>query len=116
MNSIVSGSTPAVVSRQWSDEPDGPNDKQVDIWWNGNWVPAYMKDIKAGDFYLILGVTLEPTQCFYAASDCVRYVSRGRWGAEDSAPNFMIKNGTEIVQAPAIKDIPAIETERKLLK
>lgn len=125
MNSIVSSSTDplspntevaVVPPRQWSTEPDGPNDRQVDIWYNGNWVPAFFKDIRKGDFYLILGVNLEPEKCFLAASDCQRTVPQHRWSYKEEAPTFFIRLGSEVVQAPAIKDInPAVTTETHLL-
>lgn len=126
MNLTVSSSTPnqstssevaVTPPRQWSTEPDGPNDRQVDIWnpATGNWVPAFFKDIRKGDFYLILNVDLEPDKCFLAASNCQRSVVPGRWGGADSAPTFFIRNGSEIVQAPAIKDIPALTNEPHLL-
>lgn len=106
--------------RQWRDSPDGRNDKQVDIWYNGKWVPAYFSDIKTGDFYLILDVDLAPTLCFFAASDVRRYASSRSYltGAQEGHPSFMIRNGSEIVQAPAIKDIntTALQHERKMLK
>lgn len=95
----------ALKTRAWRTEPDGPNDRQVDIWYNGKWIPAFFSDIKAGDFFLLLDVKLDPTQCFYAASDCQRHVLRGRWGAADGHPTHVIRNGSEIVQAPALKDI-----------
>lgn len=126
MNSIVLSSTGSsspetdvsvVPPRVWSTEPDGPNDRQVDIWnpASGNWVPAFFKDIRKGDFYLILGVDLEPEKCFLAASDCQRTVPMRRWSSKEEPPTFFIRNGSEIVQAPAIKDIPAITTESHLL-
>jgi len=120
MNLIASDSTTpdelsteaaVVPPRVWSTEPDGPNDRPVDIWnsQTGNWVPAFFKDIRKGDFYLILDVNLEPGKCFRAASDCQRSVMPGRWGREDRAPTFFIRNGMEIVQAPAIKDINLVK-------
>ena len=125
MNSIVSSSTgpsspetsvAVVPARVWSSEPDGPNDRQVDIWYNGNWVPAFFKDIRKGDFYLIIGVDLEPEKCFLAASDCQRTVPMRRWSFKEEPPTFFIRSGSEIVQAPAIKDItPALTTESHLL-
>lgn len=127
MNSIVSSSTgpsspetsvAVVPPRVWSSEPDGPNDRPVEIYnpASGNWVPAFFKDIRKGDFYLILGVNLEPEKCFRAASDCQRTVPHRRWSFKEEPPTFFIRNGSEIVQAPAIKDItPALTTESHLL-
>lgn len=108
-NSTAIESTPP---RKWRDTPDGSNDFIVDIWYNGKWVPAYFSDIKKGDFYLLLNVNLDPTQCFFAAADCIRM------GGSPWAPTLGIPKGSEIVQAPAIKDINTIAspTERKLLK
>lgn len=122
MNSIVSSSTDptnpstevaVVPARQWSTEPDGPNDRPVDIWnpATGNWVPAFFKDIRKGDFYLILNVNLEPDKCFLAASDCQRTVPQSRWSFKEEPPTFIIRNGSEIVQAPTIKDINPLQIE-----
>lgn len=126
-NLIASGSTQdpptssdvaVVPPRVWSTEPDGPNDRPVDIWnsQTGNWVPAFFKDIRKGDFYLILNVDLEPDKCFRAASDCQRTVPHRRWSFKEEPPTFFIRNGSEIVQAPAIKDItPVLTNESHLL-
>jgi hypothetical protein len=130
MNSIVTGSTPVPASaesgtelavpeaRQWSTEQDGPNDKVVDIWYNGSWVPAFFKDIRKGDFYLILDVHLNPTQCFLAASNCQRSTPMRRWSSKEEAPTFFIRNGSEIVQAPAIHEryLPVSNASHPLLK
>ena len=124
MNSIVSSSTEptgssaeiAVPPREWTTEPDGPNDRPVDIWYNGSWVPAFFSNIRKGDFYLILDMNLEPDKCFRAASDCQRTVPQSRWSLKEEPPTFIIRNGSEIVQAPAIQDInPAITNETHLL-
>ena len=104
-----------IPTRRWRAEPDGPNDKQVDIWYRGKWVPAFFSDIKEGDCYLILDVNLEPTLCFYAASDCKRYVPPGNYRGSYGHPTFIIARGSEIVQAPAIKDVNTIAYEPPLL-
>jgi len=96
---------PQVTSRQWSTEQDGPHDRPVDIWYNGSWVPAFFKDIKAGDFFLILDHNLDPGKCFHAMSDCKRC------GTANGHSNFIIMKGMEIVQAPTIKDITALNLE-----
>lgn len=111
MNSIVTGSTQvapttsegALVNktRTWSTEQDGKNDKTVDIWFNNTWVPAYFKDILAGDFFMMIGMDLEPGRCFLAGSDAKKC---GVWQGHQT---FIIQRGMEIVQAPALKDIPA---------
>lgn len=88
--------------RVWSTEQDGPNDKTVDIWYNGKWVPAYFKDILKGDFFLMIGLDLEPGRCFLAGSDA-RTCGRSVTGHM----TYIIPQGMEIVQAPALKDIPA---------
>src|SRR6478736_1504632 len=63
----------ALSARQWSTEQDGPNDHSVDIWWRGKWIPAFFKDIKKGDFYMLLNANLEPDRCFLAGSDVKRF-------------------------------------------
>lgn len=109
--SLTAGTTTvSIQTRQWRAEPDGPNDIPADIWYNGKWVPAWFSDIKAGDFYLLMDANLEPDRCFYAASDVRRNIQR------NGQPQHVIRNGSQIVQAPAIKDINTIAHERKLLK
>jgi hypothetical protein len=83
----------AVVTRVWSTEQDGPNDRCIEIWYNNNWVPAYFKDLKKGDFFLNQNSHLNVDQCFLAKSDCRRSVYR-------SVVSFLIE-GIEVVQAPA---------------
>ena len=78
-------------------------------------MPAFFSDIKEGDCYLILDVNLEPTLCFYAASDCKRYVPPGNYRGSYGHPTFIIARGSEIVQAPAIKDVNTIAYEPPLL-
>jgi|SRR5471030_130558 len=95
---IQKGSNSEVaLRRQWSSEPDGLNDKAIEIWHNGNWVPAYFKDLRAGDFFLNLDSKLNADQCFLAKSNCKRSV----W---NHIPSFMVE-GIEVVTAPAMKDI-----------
>lgn len=106
----ASASTPATVnSRTWSTEQDGPNDKMVDIWHNNRWVPAFFKDILAGDFFMVIGVDLEPGRCFLAGSDAK---ACGHWNGKQT---FIVQRGMEIVQAPALKDIPADALSHKTL-
>ena len=100
-------------TRQWSTEPDGKYDRAVDIWVNGKWVPAYFKDILAGDFYLLIGVDLEPGRCFRAGSDARRMSARPQYSGAPEDPSFVILGGMEIVQAPAMKDLPALTTDPK---
>lgn len=90
--------------REWSTDQDGPNDKPVDIWFNGNWVPAFFKDIRAGDFFLIIGTNLESDKCFVARSNAIKM---GVWSGHRT---YMIKDGMEIAQAPALKEINSAET------
>lgn len=112
MNSIVTVDTQdldssksvdvSVVSeRLWSTDQDGPNDKMVDIWFNNKWVPAYFKDIRKGDFFLMIGLDLEPGKCFVAMSSAR---ALGKWSGNQT---YIINDGMEIAQAPALKDIPA---------
>jgi hypothetical protein len=98
---------PAIATRVWSTEPDGPNDRAVDVWnpATGNWIPAFFKDIKKGDFYLLLGFDLGPDRCFLAGSDVKRYEPPERGGSGKFNATFVILGGAEIVQAPAIVDI-----------
>lgn len=86
--------------RQWKDEPDGPNDRPVEIWYNNNWVPAFFSDVKKGDFYLWSGVDLlEPGKCFFANSDCVpQQGNQYKYG-------FVVVSGSEIVAAPERKEV-----------
>jgi hypothetical protein len=97
------------VYRNWVEEPDGPNDRQIEIWWNNNWVPAYFSDIRSGDFYLLLDTKLDEGRCFLAKSDVLKSPYRG-------VVSFIVPNGVEIVQAPSIKDveIPTIEADNFL--
>ena len=110
MNSIVTGSIQKLTEtssadsivnnhRVWSTEQDGPNDKTVDIWHEGRWVPAYFKDIKAWDFFLMIEMNLEPGKCFLAKSPAIKM---GVWNGHRT---YMVKDGMEIVQAPALKEI-----------
>lgn len=103
MSELQTRSALVPVSRVWSTERQGVNDVDVDIWnpESGNWVPAFFSDIRKGDFYLLIGVNLEPGRCFIAGSD-VRS-SGGR------SPTFVILGGAEIGQAPAMKDVPLVE-------
>lgn len=106
---------PAIAARIWSTEPDGPNDRAVDVWnpATGNWIPAFFKDIKKGDFYLLIGFDAGPDRCFLAGSDVKRYAPPERWGG-GRVPDatFVILGGAEIVQAPSLVDITpaALET------
>lgn len=91
-----------VVHRKFRDEPDGVNDREVEIWHNDNWVPAYFSDIKKDDFYLIdpMRHMHKEDQCFYAAADCVGKPAR-QWGYATNGPKtFIIPRGAQIVQAP----------------
>jgi hypothetical protein len=99
-----SKSSELVNSRQWSTEQDGPNDKTVDIWWNGKWVPAYFKDIKKGDFFLMIGLDLEPGRCFLAKSNAKKC---GVFGGNQT---YIVNDGMEVVQAPAIVEINPVHT------
>lgn len=106
----IQSSVPA-LHRSWKTEPDGPNDRPVDIWFNANWVPAYFSDIKKGDFFLDIKVDLEQGRCFLATTDVCRSVWKG-------VPSF-VTQGLEVVQAPAISTTIAIEgpsTNTKLLE
>lgn len=106
---IAGASIDSIQNRVWRAEADGPNDRPVDIWWAGKWVPAWFSDIKAGDFYLLLDHKLEPDRCFYAASDCKRHMPRGNiYSAQEGHPTHIIRNGSQIVQAPALKDINTV--------
>lgn len=96
MNSLVSQGSVA-LHRSWSTEKDGPNDKPIEIWYNGNWVPAFFKDIKPGDFFLMLDHNLDPSMCFMSKSG----VRRTLW---NGIPTFSIE-GLEVVQRSSIKDI-----------
>ena len=92
-------SSPA-LTRNWRYEPDGPNDREVDIWFNNGWVPAFFSDIKKGDFFLDVKLgTPEKGRCFMSTSDVRRSIS-----CVTGYPSFIIQ-GLEIVQAPAIVDI-----------
>ncbi len=94
-NSTASELIPA---RQWSSTQDGPQDPIVDIWYNGKWVPAYFKDIRAGDFFLYLDSQLNPDQCFFAKTPAR---SIGVWQGQ----KCWAVDGLEIKQAPAIRDV-----------
>jgi hypothetical protein len=100
-----------VYHRQWRDEPLGRYDRQVDIWWNGKWVPGFFSDIRAGDFFLDINMkTLEPGRCFAAAEAPTR-------SGDPANPTFMLR-GAQITQAPAtqeIKDINQIEGDNSCL-
>ncbi len=85
------------VARYWADEPDGPNDRPIEIWISGNWVPAYFSDLRAGDFFLDLKANLDPGRCFRATSNVTRSVYLG-------VASFVVK-GMEIVQAPALAEV-----------
>lgn len=118
MTSVPAVPTAVVLkTRQWSIEPDGKYDRPVDIWnpETGNWIPAFFKDIKAGDFYLLIGVDMEPGRCFRAGSDARRMAARPKYSGAPEDPSFVILGGMEIVQAPAMKDlaVPALETNPK---
>lgn len=114
MNLIVTGSTALTTSpvdatlvnkqREWSSHQDGPNDKTVDIWYNNGWTPAYFKDILKGDFFIMIGLDLEPGRCFLAGSNAR---SCGRFAGNQT---YIIPQGMEIVQAPALVDINPAST------
>jgi hypothetical protein len=103
------------LRRTWKNEPDGPNDREVDIWYNSKWVPAFFSDIQEGDFFLDVKMgNIEAGKCFFAKSKVYRSVSpRTGWAS------FVVQ-GIEVVQAPAIKDINTIATlpdkEKRLLE
>lgn len=103
MSDLQIRSALAPVSRAWKTERQGVNDVDVDIWnpETGNWIPAFFSDIRKGDFYLLIGVNLEPGRCFVAGSDV-----RNNGGKN---PTFVILGGAEIGQAPAMKDVPALD-------
>lgn len=71
-------------------------------------MPAFFSEIRAGDFYLVDTIHVQPGSALYAASDCIRFVPRGRYGQEDGWPTFMIKNGSEIRQLP-MRDINPVD-------
>lgn len=104
-----------VQYRTWRSEPDGQYDRQVDIWYNNNWVPAYFSDIRRGDFFLDVKLgDIGKDRCYLAKSDVKRIKSiwpESDWRHND--PSFQVQ-GLEIVQAPAIKDITplSITTEQ----
>lgn len=100
---LINTDSSQIVNRVWSTEQDGPYDKHIEIWHNGNWVPAFFKDLRKGDFFLNLDSHLNPDQCFMVSSNVKRIMERGR-------ASFIVE-GIQIVQAPSIKDI---ETERLL--
>jgi hypothetical protein len=104
--------TVTYAKRVFREEPDGPNDRMVDIYYNGKWIPAYFTDIKKGDFFLdINAATLDPGRCFFAASDCHE---GGTW---NGIKTFIIPNGAQIVTAPETKeiDITALPNSNTLL-
>lgn len=97
--------------RKWRAEPDGPNDRPVDIYYNGTWVPAYFSDLQKGDFFLdVKMMRIEDNQCFMATSKLIRSVS-----PHSQKASFIIQ-GLEVVQAPAlkIKDINALPAAEQL--
>lgn len=107
--------TVRVDYRSWKSDPDGPNDRDVDIWYNGKWVPAYFSDIQKDDFFLDVKMgNIETGKCYFAKSKVYRSVSHYTGNA-----SFVVQ-GIEIVQAPAIKDINTIATlpdkEKRLLE
>ncbi len=79
-------------ARNWALDPDGPNDRPIEIWYNNNWVPAYFSNLQNGDFFLDLTANLDPGRCFKATSNVQKSVYRG-------VASFVVK-GLEIVQAP----------------
>jgi hypothetical protein len=93
------GSVAETSPRKWSTVQDGPLDPAVDIWWNGKWVPAYYKDIRAGDFFLYLTEELNPDLCYYA------HANARTFGTFNGHNNYGINGATEVKQAPAIRDI-----------
>lgn len=91
------------TGREWKLEPDGPNDRDVDIYFNGCWVPAFFSDLQKGDFFLDVKMQrIEDNQCFLATSNVRRSVS-----PHSGKASFVIQ-GLEVVQAPALKDINTI--------
>ena len=95
--------TVRVDYRTWHAEPDGPNDREIDIWYRGSWVPAYFSDIQNGDFFLDVKMgEIAAGKCFLAKSKLYRSVSPITGKA-----SFVVQ-GIEVVQAPAIKDINTI--------
>ena len=108
--------------RFWRDEPWGPNDREIEIWYNGNWVPAFFSDLKKGDMFLDVAIgALNPGKCYGCSTDVkVSYMTR-RGALDEGPPSFMIQ-GLEILQAPTIKDIqpegdtPWLSPPNKLLK
>lgn len=102
----------SVYHRQWREEPLGRYDRQVDIWWNGKWVPGFFSDIQAGDFFLDINMkTSEPGRCFAAAE------APKRTGTDIDNPTFILR-GAQITQAPEtqeLKDINQIEGDKLCL-
>jgi hypothetical protein len=102
--------TNVVKYRSWKTEPDGPDDKEIEIFWNANWIPAYFSDLKKDDFFITLNANLNPDQCFLAKSDVKRIPYRDK-------VTFVIQ-GMEVVQAPStvIKESHQIEAPIKLIQ
>lgn len=101
--------------RVFRDEPDGINDREIEIWYNDNWVPAFFSDIKAGDFYLMdpLKHTHREDQCFFAASDCKYSYMMNRYSENLGPKTFIISQGSQIVQAPKLPERTINELEHK---
>ncbi len=99
----------SATARHWKSEPDGPNDRPIEIWCNNSWVPAFFSDLQDQDFFIDLKANLDPDRCFKATSNLMRSVFNG-------IPSFVIK-GLEIVQAPKIEEkvITALPSSEPLL-
>lgn len=111
----VSNSTDSVAvvnNRQWNQEPDGPYDREIEIWYNQNWVPAFISDVLANDFFLDTKMPkIEDNQCWLALTNVRKSKDR------DGHSSFVIRNVQVVGRAPETKDVTPIPlTHTEVLK
>jgi hypothetical protein len=79
------------LHRSWRSEPHSPTDREVDIWFNGNWVPAYFSDLQKGDFFIVDSPALKKGECFSAQSNVRIELYRGQY-------TYVIPRGALVAQ------------------